>query len=347
MTTLATAARRRTPEVLPGVLVCAAIAAVALVIGNLLPILGTAVPAIIIGVVIALRWRPGRRLLPGIRFAGRTLLQVAVVLLGSQLSVSEAADVGLSSLPVMLGTLAACLLTAWLVGRAIRVPRDLRTLIGVGTGICGASAIAAVSPVILAADAEIAYAISTVFVFNIAAVLAFPVIGHLLGLSQQAFGLFAGTAVNDTSSVVAAASSYGAEAMQHAVVVKLVRSLMIIPICLVLGAWAARRSAAADRSETVRRPATATVGRIARLVPPFLIGFVAMALARSVGLIPAAITPELSRAAVFLISVAMAGIGLSTDLPALRRAGPRPLLLGGTLWVVVSLTSLGIQQLVG
>lgn len=326
-------------------LLCTAIAAAALLIGGRVPVLGSAVPAIIIGVLIGLLFRPGRRLRPGIRFAGRTVLQASVVLLGSQLSIMEAARVGATSLPVMLGTLAACLVAAWLVGRAIGVVGDLRTLIGVGTGICGASAISAASPVIAAADTVIAYAISTVFVFNIGAVLVFPLVGHLLGMGQQAFGLFAGTAVNDTSSVVAAAASYGPEAMQHAVVVKLVRSLMIIPICLALGAVANHRNRSADDPDD---PRTAGIlHRVVRLVPVFLIGFVVMAVARSAGVIPAPVVPELAKAAVFLISVAMAGIGLSTDLPALRRTGPRPLLLGGILWVVVSLTSLGIQHLVG
>lgn len=346
MATRGSRTSRRVLDRLPGAVLCSAIAAAALVIGGRVPVVGSAVPAIIIGVLIGLLVRPGRRLGPGIRFAGRTVLQIAVVLLGSQLSIMDVARVGIASLPIMLGTLAACLVAAWLVGRAIGVVGDLRTLIGVGTGICGASAIAAASPVIAAADTVIAYAISTVFVFNIGAVLIFPLIGHLLGMSQQAFGLFAGTAVNDTSSVVAAASSYGPEAMQHAVVVKLVRSLMIIPICLALGALANRRNQATDPGPDAR-PTSGALHRVVRLVPVFLIGFVAMAVARSAGVIPAPVVPELAKVAVFLISVAMAGIGLSTDVPALRRTGPRPLLLGGILWVIVSLTSLGIQQLVG
>ncbi|QGN34095.1 YeiH family protein [Microlunatus sp. Gsoil 973] len=342
MTAIAPPLPRRTLDVLPGVVLCGVIAAVAVLIGTMVPVLGSAVPAILLGVLIRLVRRPDHTLVPGVRFAGKTLLQVAVVLLGSQLSIGEVAGVGLSSLPVMLGTLAGCLLGAWLVGRALGVVGDLRTLIGVGTGVCGASAIAAVSPVIVAADATIAYAISTVFVFNIAAVLTFPLVGHLLGLSQQAFGLFAGTAVNDTSSVIAAASAYGPEAMRHAVVVKLVRSLMIIPICLALGAWVNRRTPPASDAGSRKRRV-----RIVRLVPGFLVGFLVMAVARSVGVVPTPIAYRLAPVAAYLIAVAMAGIGLSTDLPALRRTGPRPLLLGGALWLIVGGTSLGIQHLVG
>src|SRR5262249_23326221 len=153
-------------------------------------------------------------------------------------------------------------------GRAMRIDTDLRTLIGVGTAICGASAIAAVSPTIRAKSPAVAYAISTIFLFNIAAVLTFPPLGHLLGLSQHAFGLFAGTAVNDTSSVVAAASSYGSQAASYAVVVKLTRSLMIIPICLALAAMTSHREQGAQRM---------TVGRTVRLIPWFLVGFLLVA----------------------------------------------------------------------
>ena len=210
----------------------------------------------------------------------------------------------MSSLPVMLGTLAICLGAAWLYGRLLGVPGDLRTLIGVGTGICGGSAIAAVSPVIEAASTDVAYAISTIFLFNIAAVLVFPLLGHALGMSQQSFGLFAGTAVNDTSSVVATATTYGAAATSHAVVVKLVRTLMIIPICLGLATLTERKrrpaSATADAAAAcdarrappsprppLPQPARMSPRRVLKLVPWFLIGFVLVAAVNSAGIIPA------------------------------------------------------------
>jgi uncharacterized membrane protein YadS len=145
------------------------------------------------------------------------LLELAVVLLGGQLSLPQVIRVGLGSLPVMLGTFVICLTLAALLGRWLRINRTVTTLIGVGTGICGASAIAAITPLIAADSLAVAYAISTIFLFNIAAVLTFPALGHLVGMSQQAFGLFADTAVNDTSSVVAAATSYGTGATQHAI----------------------------------------------------------------------------------------------------------------------------------
>jgi uncharacterized integral membrane protein (TIGR00698 family) len=282
-------------------------------------VVGAPVFAVVAGVLLS---SPARRFSLNVDVAKGPVLQLSVVLLGAQLSLGEVVSVGAGSLPVMLGTLAVCLLLAWLVGRWLGVPRDLRTLIGVGTGICGASAIAATTPAIKAKSTDVAYAISTIFLFNVAAVIIFPPLGHLLGLSQHAFGLFAGTAVNDTSSVVAAAGAYGPAAVRYAVVVKLVRTLMIIPIVLALSG---RRS-------------------VLSLVPWFLVAFVAVAALHTFGLIPLFSLPILHQLALLFIAVALAAVGLSTDVGALRRAGVRPLLLGLILWVAVSLTSLGLQH---
>ncbi len=347
----------RAGRLVPGLALAAAIAVVATVVGRFVPVVGAPVVGVVLGAVLGTVRRPAAVLRPGITTASKTVLQVAVVLLGAQLSLAQVATVGASSLPVMLGTLVICLVAAWGIGRALGVVGDLRTLIGVGTGICGASAIAAVTPVIGAASVEVAYAVSTIFLFNVAAVVVFPFVGHALGMSQEAFGLFAGTAVNDTSSVVAAASSYGAAAAHTAVVVKLVRTLMIIPVVLGLAWLVARRqevldaraAAAADGGSDVT-PAAArpwTVGRVARLVPWFLVGFLVLAAVNSTGVLPGPVHPAVAAAAAFLITVALSAIGLSTDLAGFRRAGVRPLVLGGALWVVVSLSSLGLQALTG
>jgi uncharacterized integral membrane protein (TIGR00698 family) len=361
---------RRARAIAPGFALALAVAAVATVVGQHVPLIGSAVPGAVIGAAIAIAVKPGARLTPGVKWASTFVLQCSVVLLGAQLSIAEAAKVGLSSLPVMLGTLAVCLGAAWLYGRLLGVPGDLRTLIGVGTGICGGSAIAAVSPVIEAASTDVAYAISTIFLFNIAAVLVFPLLGHALGMSQQSFGLFAGTAVNDTSSVVATATTYGAAATSHAVVVKLVRTLMIIPICLGLATLTERkrRPASATDQAVAIAPAGATVAtvatvapvapvasaparmsprRVLKLVPWFLIGFVLVAAVNSAGVIPAGAHAPLEHASVFLVSVALSAIGLSTNVAALRKAGHRPLLLGALLWITVAATSLGLQALTG
>ncbi len=321
----------------PGLTLAVLLGGVATLVGTVWPGLGAPVVAVVTGVLLSSGVHRRRVLLdPGLVLARGRLLQVAVVLLGAQLSLRQVAEVGVSSLPVMLGTVVVCLLMAWFIGRALHVTGDLRTLIGVGTAICGASAIAAVTPTIRAKNTDTTYAISTIFLFNLLAVLVFPPIGHVLGLDQEAFGLLAGTAVNDTSSVVAAAASYGTAAADHAVVVKLVRTLMIIPIVLVLAVLVRRRS---DWEEDAggRR---GRLGRVLGLIPWFLVGFLVVVVANSLGLLPEATHGPIRQVAVFLIATALAAIGLSTDIRALRRTGPRPMVLGLVLWIGVTVSSL-------
>jgi uncharacterized integral membrane protein (TIGR00698 family) len=337
----------------PGLLLTLAVAVVATAAGTAVPVVGAPVVAILLGAAVRAvggnrRWWP--RVRPGTAFAGKRILQAAVVVFGFGLSLGAVAKVGLTSLPVMLGTLAVCLLGAWLFGRALGVSNDLRALIGSGTGICGASAIGAVSPVIAATEATTAYAVSTIFVFNVAAALLFPPLGHLLGLSDQGFGLWAGTAVNDTSSVVAAGYTFSQAAGDHAVVVKLVRSLMIVPVVSGISALWRRRAASAAApddgvpAEAVRKPARA---RLLRLVPVFLWLFLVAAAANTIGLVPAGAHHALGVLATFLVAVALAGVGTGIGVADFRRAGPKPLLLGGILWVLVAATSLGVQAVTG
>lgn len=326
--------RRPTRAALVGAALPLVIGLLALTIGRALPLLGGPVAGVLLGLAIALVLRPLARkpeIAPGVRFAGSTLLRLAVVLLGAQVSLTQVFNVGKDSFPVMIGTLAAALLAAFVLGRALKIDPHLTTLIGVGTAICGASAIAAITPVIKPAAAKVAYALSTVFVFNIAAVLLFPWLGHAIGMSEVAFGVFAGTAVNDTSSVVAAATVYGPVATDTAVVVKLARTLMIIPIAIGLALITSRNQGA----ETGRV-------KVTTLVPFFLIGFIVLAALHP--LLPGWAITWASTLAVYLITVALTAIGMSTDLPTIARSGAKPLLLGALLWLVVSGASLLIQS---
>jgi uncharacterized integral membrane protein (TIGR00698 family) len=326
----------------PGLVLALVVAGVATVLGRLVPIVGGPVFGILIGVVLATVWPALRapRYKAGYAVAAKPVLQLSIVVLGTGLSLRQVVHVGGQSLPVMLGTLAVALGGALLLGRLLKVRGDTRTLIGVGTGICGASAIAATTAVIGAAETEVAYAIGTIFTFNIAAVLLFPPIGHLLGMNAHAFGLWSGTAINDTSSVVAAAFAYGGDAGSYSIVVKLTRTLMLVPIVVVLAILKARKENAGGKFSLRAMPWR-------RIVPVFLIGFVLAAALDSVGAIPAAWHPALSVLGTFLITTALAGIGLSMRLADMRRAGARPLLLGALLWVAVALTSLGLQALTG
>lgn len=321
----------------PGAAVAAGVAIVATAMSRIAPLVGAPVIAIVGGMVVAATCRPSERLRPGLTFASRRVLQAAIVVLGLGLSFRDVVVTNERALPVLVGTLLAALVAARFVGRRLRLPGDVTTLIGVGTAICGASAIAAADAVIEADQADVGYAVTTIFAFNVAAVLAFPSIGHALGLSPHAFGLWAGTAVNDVSSVVAAASVYGHGAASYAVVVKLTRTLAIVPITLALAVQ--RR----------RRPGEGNARRLPpwRVLPLFLVAFAGAVGINSMGLVPSGWHVDLATTASWLITAALAAIGLSIDFGRLRRVGLRPIALGAVLWAVVSLASLGLQAATG
>jgi len=322
--------------VIPGVLLAALVAAAAVACAHAAPLVGAPVFAIVLGVAVrAVRplpdeWRAG------LAFSARAVLQTAIVVSGFGLSLATVVRTGLTTLPVMLGTVAVALLLAPLLGRMLRLESAQRMLIGVGTAICGASAIAAVSSVIDPDEADVSLAIATVFLYNVVAVIVFPPIGHALQLTQQQFGLWAGTAINDTSSVVAAGFAYGRDAGAHATIVKLARATLILPIVAGIALWRARVRHAAGTRVPWRR-----------IVPWFILWFLCAALVNGTGLVPPAWHGAIATAAVYLISVALAAIGLQTELARLLRTGARPLALGLLLWAAVALSSLGLQRVTG
>ena len=327
----------------PGLLVAIVIGLAASGVAHYFPVVGAPVVAIVLGILLALV-RPARETLrPGLHFAGKFVLQAAVVLLGVGLSLHQVESVGLSSLPVLVGTLAVGLVAAWIVGRWLGVVGDVRTLIGVGTAICGASAIAATDSVIDAPEQDVAYAIATIFTFNVVAVLTFPSLGRLLHLSQHSFGLLAGTAVNDVSSVVAASSAYGHVASSYAIIVKLTRTLMIIPISLFLAFMKARQ----ESGRKLGTRAVLTPKMLVSLFPLFILWFLTAVMLNSYGFISSGARHDLSNVAQLCIATALGAIGLSTRLRDIRTAGFRPLALGAIVWVGVSVTSLLLQCAVG
>ena len=329
--------RRAPGRIIPGLAICFAVAAASTALGHLVPVFGGPAFGIVFGMALSLATPFQRVLQAGAGIASRQLLQLSVVILGAELSLHDVVRVGLGSLPVMLGTLTLALVGARLFGRLLRVDGDLRTLIGVGTGVCGASAIAAVTRVVGAAETDVAYSLSTIFAFNVLAVLLYPPLGHAMGMSQHTFGLWSGTAINDTSSVVAATATYGTVASSYGVVVKLTRALMIVPIC----AWLAARQLRKTRSDA--ESAVTTMPRWWKLVPWFIGYFLLAVLANTIGLVPHAWHANLSSSATFLITVALVGVGLSARFDEMRRSGLRPLALGAALWMTVGLSSLALQ----
>jgi uncharacterized integral membrane protein (TIGR00698 family) len=306
-------------------------------LGKQLPLIGGPVIGIVLGILVRNTVAPGGTYTPGIQFAGKQVLQWSIIALGFGLSLDQVAKTGLESLSVTLVTMTVAFLTAWLLGRALKVQDKLKILIGVGTAICGGSAIAAVTPIIKPDEHDTAFAISTIFLFNLVAVLLFPLLGHVLHLSDMGFGLWAGTAINDTSSVVAAGYSFSKQAGDYATIVKLTRATLIIPICLILAfatAWKQKKQGATDFS-------------LARIFPWFILWFLVASGVRTAGLVPVAIQPALHAAAEFLIIVALTAIGLSANLRKMASTGARPILLGLGVWAAVAVSSLVVQLVIG
>lgn len=327
---------------LPGIFLCFGIAVLAWIAGTRYPMVGGPVFGILFGILLTtlssgLFGLPSR-FEEGIRYTSKKLLQVAIVLLGFEMNLFHVIQVGGQSLLVMVFTLTAAFLIAWLVGKALRIPAHTTTLIGVGTAICGGSAIAAVAPVIRAESEDVAHAISTIFLFNILAVFLFPSLGHLLQMSDFGFGVWAGTAINDTSSVVAAAAAWSSgagnnTALTTATIVKLTRTLIIIPICLVLAANVARQERATGTFQ------------LSKVFPWFVLFFLGVSVFNTVAGIPAPVSANLVMAGKFLIVMAMCAIGLSTNLVKLLQNGLRPILLGLSCWFAVAVVSIATQTM--
>ncbi|OUN05334.1 AraC family transcriptional regulator [Flavonifractor sp. An92] len=334
---------------LPGLLLCLVIALPCWFLGKLVPVVGGPVFAILAGMVITLVLTDKTRFQAGIAYTSKKILQYAVILLGFGLNLSEIAKVGAQSLPIICSTIATSLIISFVLYKLMKMPANISTLVGVGSSICGGSAIAATAPVIGADDEEIAQAISVIFLFNVLAALIFPTFGGAIGLTNEGFGLFAGTAVNDTSSVTAAASTWdtlhgtNGAVLEYATIVKLTRTLAIIPITLVLAFW---------RTWQVKRGGNTSNGSFSlkKVFPTFILFFVLASIittvATSAGVSAAVFSPlkELSK---FFIVLAMAAIGLNTNIVKLVKTGGKPIFMGFCCWVGITCVSLGMQHLLG
>ena len=334
-----------------GILVCFGIAVPAWLLGKAFPIIGGPVLSILFGMLIALFWSDKGKAAAGIKWTSKIILQTAVVLLGFGLNLGVIFETGKQSLPIIVCTIGISLLLAWALHKALRVPSDTAILVGVGSSICGGSAIAATAPVIGADDNEVAQSISVIFFFNVLAAIFFPRLGSAIGFDTSAgdaFGIFAGTAINDTSSVTAAASTWdsmwnlGSETLHKAVTVKLTRTLAIIPITLVLAVARAKKSA--------KDSGKAEGFSLKRAFPMFILYFVIASVITTVCIqagMDADVFAPLKDLSKFFIIMAMAAIGLNSNVVQLVKSGGRPLLLGGCCWIGITAVSLVMQHVMG
>lgn len=341
----------------PGLLVCAGITIPAWFLGNRFPIIGGPIMAILMGMVLCLFITDRTHIVAGINFTSKKILQTAVVLLGFGLDLHVIAKTGLQSLPIIICTIGISLLIAYVLHRLMKASATASMLVGVGSSICGGSAIAATASVIDADDEEIAQAISVIFFFNVIAALVFPPLGHLLGFDTtggEAFGIFAGTAVNDTSSVTATAATWdsmwhlGTATLNKAVTVKLTRTLAIIPITLVIAFLQTKKMRkevmTAESTTGNRQRKKVSIGKI---FPMFILYFVIAALittvAGSFGVSSQVFLPLKELSKIFII-MAMAAVGLNTNIVKLIKTGGKPIFIGLCCWVGITCVSLLMQH---
>lgn len=334
---------KQTGEVLPGFLLALVIAACAKWLEGLLPIhlIGASVIALFLGMGLHHIRKPSAGLVRGLKFTSKKILKSAIILLGASLSISVVLNIGRLSLTVMVFTLLTCFGGGYFVGRALGLNWKLSNLISAGTGICGGSAIAAIAPAIDAEDQDIAYAMSATFLFDMVMIVLFPILGRAMGLDDMAYGLWAGTAVNDTSSVVAAGYAFSEGAGDFATMVKLTRTLAIIPTVLVFSLIEVRekrKAGVADQEEKVM---------VTSIIPWFILGFLGMAVLNSLGVFPQELSLGLKELSKFLMVAALAAIGLNTDFREMRKSGINPMIHGFIISALVVVVAIAVEYCMG
>lgn len=324
-----------------GLLLCLVIAIPSWFLGKAVPVVGGPVFSILIGMVVTLIVTKKEPFNAGVTFTSKKILQAAVVFLGFGMNLTEILAKGKQSLPIIITTITTSLIIAFILYKAMKLGTNNAILVGVGSSICGGSAIAATAPVIDASDEEVAQSISVIFLFNVVAALVFPTLGGMLGLSNEGFGLFAGTAINDTSSVTAAATAWdgihGSHTLEAAAIVKMTRTLAIIPITLALAIYRGRKEKKTEGSSF----------SLKKCFPFFVLFFVLASVVTTVFRLPAEVTTPLKELSKFLIVMAMAAIGLNTNIVKLVKTGGKPIFTGFCCWLGISLVSLGMQHVLG
>lgn len=313
-------------HLLPGLALTAAIAALAFALHHL-PGLGALSPlilSILLGMALHNLVGTPAAAKGGVKFALRRVLRAGIVLLGLQLTLSQVAEVGVTGVAVIAAGLAGTFLFTTWAGRALGVGAGLAQLIAAGTAICGASAVIATNEVTRAPDEDVAYAVACVTIFGSLAMICYPALAALLPLSARGYGLWTGASVHEVAQVVAAGYQRGTAAGEFATIAKLTRVAMLAPVVLILARQAQRTGPAAARPP----------------VPWFVFGFLAMIGLASSGLLPDAVTRHSPAVTQALLAVALAAMGLETDLAKLRARGLRPLALGAAAWLFIAAATL-------
>lgn len=313
----------------PGLLLVTAIAGlISLVFPNGIGLISPVVISLLAGLMIGNTLKVNPMYKAGISYAVKVLLKVAMILLGLRFSFRQLLQLGFCGLSLIVVCIVAAGLATYCMAKTLRVSPRLAALIGVGTVICGNSAIMATAPVIHADDEEVAVAVSTITVFGMLATFLYPVIGNLLQLSDTVFGFWAGTSINDTSQVVAAAFAYSPKAGEIATLVKITRNLLMGPIIVLIGLFFARKQGE-----------TANVS-MAKVFPWFVLGFVALSAVNSLGIVPSGIRQFAQAISIFIIQMVLVGVGLNTDLRRIRNMGMKGFIVGLVAALVVSLFSI-------
>ena len=336
-------------KIFPGIILSVVVALISCWLESLLPIhlVGSAVIAMFVGMILNYFLRNTKIFASGLKFTSKKILKFAIILLGLSLNISTILNVGKMSLTVMIFTLLTCFGGGYFIGKALGLNWKLSNLISAGTGICGGSAIAAIAPTIDADDNDVAYAMSATFLFDMAMIVLFPIMGQAMGMTDQAFGIWAGTAVNDTSSVVATSYAFSEGAGDFATMVKLTRTLAIIPTVITFAFVQLRlkRKEAVANSQTSKE--LKANFSITKIFPWFILGFLAMSIVASIFPIPAVVVSGTKSVSKFLMVCALAAIGLNTSFSSMKKAGIRPMIHGFIISALVVVVALVVEIAMG
>lgn len=332
--------------VLPGFLLALLIAFIARFIEGIMPIhfIGASVISLFIGMIINSIKKPEKKIQVGLKFTSKKILKFSIILLGASLSINTVLTIGKMSLTVMVFTLLTCFGGGYFLGKALNLNWKLSNMISAGTGICGGSAIAALAPVIEAEDKDIAYAMSATFLFDIIMIVLFPIMGRWMGLSDMAYGLWAGTAVNDTSSVVAAGYAFSEAAGDFATMVKLTRTLSIIPVVVIFAFINIKMK---NKDINQNQESKAFKINFLSLFPWFILGFLFLTMINSIGLIPEYIGLMAKETSKMLMVAALAAIGLNTDFKEMKSAGIAPMIHGFVVSALVVIVAFSVEYFMG